>query len=338
MNLLQMRYVCEIVRENFVVSRAAQTLGLTQPGLSRQILELERELGFNIFVRQRNRLVKLSRFGIEVHRLANRMLLDAEAIRKAAKDLADETTGTLTVATTHTLARYSLPPVLKSYMRTYPGVSFRLRQGTPLDAARMVMDGTADFAIAAAPLEPLPDIVFLPCFDLPRAILAPTRHPICRERTITLKKLADYPLITFDFGHMSTSKVMAAFAQAGLDPTIALNAIDADVIKTYVELGMGIAILPALAYDQKRDKGLKQIPAHHLFESNTVHIGLRAGDYLRGYMYRFIELLAPHLTRTVLDQALKGNDAPASGDLRAGTDAGCRIEGIVAPHRRGRPT
>jgi LysR family cys regulon transcriptional activator len=307
MNLLQMRYVCEIVRENFVVSRAAQTLGLTQPGLSRQVLELEREVGFNIFVRQRNRLVKLSTFGVEVHRLATRMLLDAEAIRNVAREFADETAGTLTVATTHTLARYSLPPVLKTYMRAFPGVSFRLRQGSPVDAARMVIDGTADVAIAAAPLEPPRDLVFLPCLELPRAILAPTKHPICRERTITLAKLAIYPLITYDFGHRSTSKVMTAFARAGLEPNIALNAIDADVIKTYVELGMGIAILPAIAYDRTRDRALRQLPAHHLFESNTVHIGLRAGNYLRGYAYAFIELFAPHLTRTVLDHALKGD-------------------------------
>jgi LysR family transcriptional regulator, cys regulon transcriptional activator len=306
MNLLQMRYVCEIVRERCVISRAAETLGLTQPGLSRQIIDLERELGFNIFVRQRNRLVKLSAFGVEVHRLATQMLLDAEAIKKVAAEFADETAGTLTIATTHTLARYSLPPILKVFVRQFPRVTFRLRQGSPLDAARMVADGTADFSIAAAPLETLADIAFLPCLELPRAILAPMRHPICSERKITLAKLAQYPLITYEFGHMSTSKVMAAFAKAGLEPNIALNAIDADVIKTYVELGMGIAILPAIAYDRTRDKELKQLPASHLFESNMVHIGLRTGDYLRGYMYSFIELFAAHLTRPVLDKALKG--------------------------------
>jgi DNA-binding transcriptional LysR family regulator len=305
MNLLQMRYICEIVRENFVVSRAAQSLGLTQPGLSRQILDLERELGFIIFVRQRNRLTKLSSLGEEVYRLATRMLLDAEAIRKVAADFAQDTSGPLTVATTHTLARYWMPPVLRAYMRAHPAVTFRLRQGSPLDAARMVADGVADLAIAAAPLEPLPDLVFLPCFTLPRVIVAPKGHPICRERRITLETLVKYPLITFDSGHQSTSKVVGAFTKAGLEPNIALNGIDADVIKTYVELGMGIAILPALAYNPARDKELKQRPADRLFESNTVHVGLRAGDYLRGYARDFIQLFAPQLTNAVIERALK---------------------------------
>ena len=305
MNLLQMRYVCTVVRENFVVSRAAQALGMTQPGLSRQILDLERELGFSIFVRQRNRLVKLSSFGHEVYRLATRILLDTEAIRKVAKEFADETSGTLTVATTATLARYWIGPVLQQYMRAFPNVSFRLKQGSPLDAALMVTDGVADLAIAAAPLEPLLDIVFLPAFSLRRVIVAPKGHPICRERRITLEKLAQYPLVTYDSGHQSTSKVVAAFTAAGLEPNMSLNGIDPDVIKTYVELGMGIAILPHIAYNPSRDKILKQLPADHLFESNTVHVGLRSGDCLRGYAYAFIELFAPHLSRAVIDRAVK---------------------------------
>lgn len=305
MTLLQLRYVCEIVRQGFSVSRAAEALDLTQPGLSRQVIELERELGFEVFARQRNRLVRLTEPGTTLHRTATRMLVDAEAIRNLSRDVADESRGTLTIATTHTQARYALPSVLQDFNRRYPGVTVRLRQGTPADAARMVADGTADLSIATAPVEPLPGLVFLGCYELPRVILTPRDHPLARVRRITLAQLARYPLITYDYAFVSTSKVMDAFARAGLSPNVVLNAIDADVIKTYVELGMGIAILPSLAYDRTRDRRLRQLPASHLFAPNTIEIGLRARDYVRNYTYAFIERFAPHLDRAAVDRALR---------------------------------
>ena len=306
MTLLQLRYVCEIVRQGFSVSRAAESLRLTQPGLSRQVLELERELGCELFVRQRNRLVALTDPGREVQRLAGRMLIDADAIRAVARDFTDEARGTLTIATTHTQARYALPDVLRRFSRRYPDVVLRLRQGTPADAARMVDDGTADLCIATAPVPPPPGLAFLPCYQLPRVILTPKGHPLNRERRVTLAMLARHPLITYDYGFVSTSRVLGTFARAGLTPNVVLNAIDADVIKTYVELGMGIAILPSLAFDRARDTALRQLPAGHLFEPNTIEIGVRGGDYLRGYTYAFIELFAPHLTRRTVDRARGG--------------------------------
>ena len=315
MTLLQLRYVCEIVRQGFSVSRAALALGLTQPGLSRQVLELERELGCDLFQRQRNRLVGLTPPGQEVQRLAARVLVDAEAIRAVARDHTDEARGTLTIATTHTQARYALPEVLRRFARRYPGVVLRLRQGTPADAARMVDDGTADLCIATAPVPPPPGLAFLPCYQLPRVILVPRDHPLTRVRRITLATLARHPLITYDSGFASTSRVLGTFARAGLAPNVVLNAIDADVIKTYVELGMGIAIVPSLAYDRGRDTALRQLPAGHLFEPNTIEIGVRSGDYLRGYAYAFIELFAPHLTRRAVDRARAG--ARGAGTIAA---------------------
>jgi LysR family cys regulon transcriptional activator len=303
MTLQQMRYVREIVREGFSISRAALALNITQPGLSRQIQQLEREIGVVVFVRHRKRLTGLSEPGAAVHRLATRMLLDAANVANVGREFAEEAQGTLTIATTHTQARYALPRVVQAFAKRYPKVSLRLRQGTPTDTARMVIDGTADLLIATAPIETAPGLVFMPCYELPRVILTPTRHPLTRERKLTLEKLAHYPLITYDYAFVSTSKVLAAFAQRGLTPTIVLNAIDADVIKTYVELGMGIAIFPAIAFDKHRDHGLRALPAGHLFEPNVIQVGLRRGEYLRGYTYAFIEMFAPHLTRARVERA-----------------------------------
>jgi LysR family cys regulon transcriptional activator len=304
MTLQQLAYIREIVRHAFNVSKAAEALAMTQPGLSRQVLELERELGVDIFVRRRNRLVQLSVVGNAIHDLASSILLQAEGIRRAGREAREPGHGTLTIATTHTQARYALPNVLQAFARRFPDVALRLRQGTPSDTARMVGDGIADLSIATAPDDAPPDVAFLPCYELPRVVLTPARHPLTRQRKLTLEQLAGYPLITYDYSFVSTSKVLSAFARRGLSPAIVLNAIDADVIKAYVELGMGIAIIPSMAFDAKRDKQLRALPAGHLFESNIIKIGVRARDYLPGFAYAFIEMFASHLDRATVTKMI----------------------------------
>ncbi|MBS0320251.1 MAG: LysR family transcriptional regulator [Proteobacteria bacterium] len=304
MTLQQLRFICEIVRHQCNVSRAAEALGMSQPGLSRQVRDLEREIGIDVFVRASRRFLRLTEPGVEVHRIAARMLLDAAAIEHVGQDFSDVAEGTLTIATTHTQARYRLPPVIQRFARRFPDVGLRIRQGTPSEAAAMVVSGTADLCIATEPPEPTPSLVFLPCYRLPRVILTPVGHPLVRERKLTLAKLARYPLITYDFAFVSRSRILAAFAREGLAPSIVLNAIDADVIKTYVELGMGIAILPALAFDRRRDKALRALDAGGLFEPSLIQVGLRRGDYLRGFGYTFIELFAPALDRAAVEHAV----------------------------------
>jgi LysR family cys regulon transcriptional activator len=304
MTLKQLRYVCEVVRQGMSVSRAAEALGMSQPGLSRQIAAFEREIGVEIFIRNKKRFLRLTEPGEHVHRVATRMLLDEGSLRSVGREFVDEDHGVLTIATTHTQARYALPRVIQAFARKYPAVSLRLRQGTPSDASRMVAMGTADLSIATMPVEPASGLVFLPCYNLPRVVLVPAGHPLQGGRKLTLATLARYPLITYDHEFISRSKVLAAFERQGLAPSVVLNAIDADVIKTYVELGMGIAIFPAIAYDKRRDKGLRALAAGHLFEANVIHLAIRRNDYLRGYAYAFIAMFAPHFDRAAVQGAL----------------------------------
>lgn len=304
MTLQQLRYFSAVVRHDLNISKAAVTLDVSQPGLSRQLQLLEHELQVELFVRNRKRLVRLSAAGAEIHALAERTLESARSVREAAREHAGEHHGSLTVATTHTQARYALPEVIKRFRQRYPDVQLSLRQGTPAEVSYLVASGNADVSIATEPLDPPADVVLLPCYELQRIVLTPVRHPLLRGKKLTLERLAAYPLITYDYAFIGRSKTVGAFEAQGLKPNIVLNAIDADVIKTYVESGLGIAIVPDMAYDRRRDKTLRAIDASHLFEPNTIHIGMRRNHYLRGYTYAFIEMFAPHLKRTVVEKAL----------------------------------
>jgi LysR family cys regulon transcriptional activator len=304
MTLQQLRYFVEVVRRDLNISRAAEALHVSQPGLSRQLQLLERELRLELFVRNRKRLVRLSPGGAAIHRIAQTMIEGAHNIREAAREHAGEHQGALTIATTHTQARYALPAVIRRFAERYPQVNLSLRQGTPSDVSLLVMSGAADLSIATPPLEVPSELVLLPCYTLERIVLTPAGHPLLKSKRLTLEKLAQYPLITYDYAFIGRSKTLGAFEARGIEPTIVLNAIDADVIKTYVESGLGIAIIPDMAYDPKRDRSLRAIDASHLFEPNTIHIGVRRNHYLRGYVYAFIELFAPHLKRTVVEKAL----------------------------------
>jgi LysR family cys regulon transcriptional activator len=293
-----------VAHQGLNISKAAQAMHVSQPGLSRQLQLLERELEVDLFVRNRKRLVRLSQAGSQIVALAERTLSDARSIREAAKEHSSQDQGSLIIATTHTQARYALPAVVKRFAARYPKVQLSLRQGTPAEVSHLVSSGSADLSIATEPIEPLADLVLLPCYELQRVVLAPARHPLLKVKRLTLDKLASYPLITYDFAFIGRSKVLRAFEARSIVPNIVLNAIDADVIKTYVESGLGIAIVPEMAYDRARDRRLRSIDASHLFEPNTIHVGIRRNHYLRGYMYSFIEMFAPHLKRPVVEKAI----------------------------------
>ena len=304
MTLQQLRYFCEVGRRNLNISQAAAALHITQPGLSRQLRLLEDELGIELFVRNRTRLVRLSDAGSQLIAMAEHALQCAENIKVAAKEYSATRAGTLTIATTHTQARYALPRVLRRFSQRYPDVRVSLRQGTPVEVSYMVASGSADLLIATELLNTPEVVVMLPCHKLPRIVLTPAGHPLLRTGRLTLEKLAAYPLITYDYAFIGHSKTLQAFEAKGIQPHIALNAIDADVIKTYVEFGLGIAIVADIAYDRVRDKKLRAIDASHLFEPNTIQVGIRRNHYLRGYMFSFIEMFAPHLKRPVVEQAI----------------------------------
>jgi LysR family cys regulon transcriptional activator len=311
--LQQLRYFCEVVRQGFNISKAAQALHVSQPGLSRQLHLLEHELSVELFVRNRKRLIRLTPAGSEIHDNAERTLAAARNVREAAREHAGENTGTLTVATTHTQARYALPDVIRRFTGRYPGVQLSLRQGTPAEVSHLVASGAADISIATEPVEPLAEVLLLPCYELNRVVLTPAGHPLLKSKRLTLEKLAAYPIITYDYAFIGRSKTLRAFAARGIEPRIVLNAIDADVIKTYVEFGLGIAILPDMAYDRRRDRTLRAIDARHLFEPNTIHVGIRRNHYLRGFMYAFIELFAPHLRRMVVEKAISDSATRRAG-------------------------
>jgi LysR family cys regulon transcriptional activator len=306
MNLQQLRYVREVARCGLNVSDAAESLYTSQPGVSKQIRLLEEELGVEIFVRRGKRIVEVTEPGRQVLAIAERLLRDIDNLKQVGNEFSDQATGRLAIATTHTQARYALPRVIQQFAQRYPGVRLSLRQGSPTEICRYVIAGEADIAIATEAIEHYEELVMLPCYQWNRCVVAPPDHPIFKAKPLTLEAIARYPIVTYDFAFAGRSQINKAFASRGLAPNVVLTAIDTDVIKTYVALGLGIGIIAAMAYDRDADKGLVAVDAAHLFESATTRIGLRRNDYLRGYTYAFIELFAPHLGRKSVEAALRG--------------------------------
>ena len=304
MNLQQLRYLREIARQGLKISEAADTLYTSQPGISKQIKQLEEELGIEIFVRNGKRLVAITEPGKAVLEIAQRMLHDAENLKQVGQEFNAQDSGHLTVATTHTQARYALPPVVKQFIQRYPKVKLGLHQGSPTQIAEQVLSGEADIAIATESLALYDDLVTLPCYEWNHCVITPLHHPLLKEKKLTLAKIAQYPIITYDFAFTGRGKINDAFEKAHLEPNIALTAIDADVIKTYVELGLGIGILAKLAFIPERDRHLRMLDAGHLFKPSITRIAIRRNEYLRGYTYDFIELFAPHLTHAVVAKAM----------------------------------
>jgi len=304
MKLQQLRYICEVARHNLNLSNTAEALFTSQPGISKQIRSLEEELGVDIFVRHGKRVVAVTEPGKAILEIAQRMLKDVENLRQVGEEFTEEDNGHLTIATTHTQARYALPHVIQRFTKRYPGVRLSLRQGSPTQISELVTSGEADIAIATEAIELYEDLVMLPCYEWNRCVLVPPGHPLLKAKKLTLEAMASFPIITYDFAFTGRSRINQAFAEKGLTPNVVLTAIDADVIKTYVELGLGIGIVAMMAYDPKRDTHLRAMDASHLFEPSTTRIGIRKNSYLRGYTYEFIEMFAPHLTRKVVDEAM----------------------------------
>ncbi|MEI7970674.1 MAG: HTH-type transcriptional regulator CysB [Betaproteobacteria bacterium] len=304
MKLQQFRTIVEVSRQDLNLSKAAQSLFTSQPALSKQILQLEEELGVTIFVRAGKRFVGITPPGQEVLAIAERILLEARSLKDVSAEFHHETTGSFTIATTHTQARYALPPVVRRFVKRYPQVRLSLRQGSPTQIAEQVTHGQADIAIATEALDMYDRLAMLPCYEWNRCVVVPPGHPLLAMKRLSLEALAKHPIITYDFAFTGRSTMQRAFEDRGLSADIVLTAIDADVIKTYVELGLGVGIIAQMAFDPKRDRQLRAIDASHLFEPNTTRIGIRRGTYLRGFAYDFIEMFAPHLTRDVVDAAL----------------------------------
>ena len=305
MNLQQLRYLHEIVKHELNISDAAKALYTSQPGLSKQMKSLEEELGIEIFVRNGKRLTAITEPGKAVLEIAQRMLHDVGNLKQVGQEFRSQDSGSLTIATTHTQARYALPPVVKQFTKRYPKVKLSLHQGSPTQIAQQVLNGEADIAIATESLVMYDELTTLPCYEWHHCIVVPIGHPLLAEKKLTLKKIAQYPIITYDFAFSGRGKINAAFNAHNITPNIVLTAIDADVIKTYVELGLGIGIVAQMAFIPERDKLLRMIDTGNLFQSSTTRIAIRRNEFLRGYTYHFIELFAPHLTREVVTKALR---------------------------------
>jgi LysR family cys regulon transcriptional activator len=303
MKLRQLQYICEVARRGLNVSNVAEILHTAQPGISTQIRLLEQELKVKIFERNGKRLVAITQPGKVIIQRAERVLREVEHIKQISHEFTQEDSGTLSIATTHTQARYALPQTIKAFKEKYPDVRLRIHQGDPEQIAEMVIGGVADLGIASetAPMHKL--LVTLPCHEWDFCVVTPPDHALLKG-ALTLERLVEYPLITYDYSFSGRSLINKAFGDQGLMTNMALTAMDSDVIKTYVELGLGVGILAKMAYDEKRDAGLKAIDAGHLFEKNVTHIGIHKSKYLRGYMYAFIELFSPHLKRKVIDEAV----------------------------------
>ena len=306
MKLQQLRYLREVARHGLNLSEAAETLHTSQPGISKQIRLLEDELGVDILVRHGKRVVDVTAPGRVVLGIVERVLQDIENLKQDGREFRDQAAGTLTIATTHTQARYSLPGVVSAFKQQYPKVRLTIKQGSPPQLAEMVMAGEADIAIATEALDQYPKLLALAGYQWRHCVVVPELHPLLKEKRVTLEMLARYPIVTYDPAFAGRSRIDEAFRAQGLAPDIVLSAVDSDVIKTYVELGLGIGIIAVVAFDENRDRLLRAIEVGHLFGTMTTRIAVRRGAAMRGYAYVFIELFSPLLKRAVIDAALKG--------------------------------
>jgi LysR family cys regulon transcriptional activator len=305
MNFQQLRSVREAIRRNFNLTEVADALFTSQPGVSRQIRELEDELGVAIFERRGKRLTGLTGPGKEIARIIERLLAEQDNLRRAGEEFTSQTEGRLTVATTHTQARYALPPVIRAFRGRYPQVRLHLQQSSPDHIAQSVLAGRADLGIATEALEGYADLVAFPCYPWNHIVVVPAEHPLLQAKPLTLPLLAKYPLITYEAGFTGRPHIDEAFAKQAIEPEIVLTAMDADVIKTYVADGLGVGIIASMAFEPRRDTALRALEANHLFASNMTRLAMRRGAFLRGYAYAFIELFAPQLTRSAIGKAMQ---------------------------------
>ncbi|MBC7482045.1 MAG: CysB family HTH-type transcriptional regulator [Rhizobacter sp.] len=312
MNFQQLRAVRETARSGFNLTEVAGVLHASQPGISRQIRELEEELGVEIFVRAGKRLTGLTPPGEAVLPIVERLLLDAENLKRVGADFSAQDTGRLSIAATHSQARYALPMVVRDFRRMYPRVTLHLHQGSPRQVAEMLLSGEADLGVASEALSDYAQLLALPCYRWTHSIVVPPGHDLLGlPGLVSLTELARFPIITYELGYTGRTRIDEAFTGAGLTPDIVLSAMDADVLKTYVELGMGVGIVASIAFDGERDRTLRALDARHLFDVNLTQLAIRRGTWLRGYVHAFIESFAPTLTRAVVERALAGGPIEA---------------------------
>ena len=296
MNFQQLRIVRETARRGFNLTAVGNALFTSQSGVSKHIKDLEDEIGLELFVRRGKRLLGLTEPGREVLVMVERMLLDAANIKRLAEQYASTDAGQLTLATTHTQARYALPPVVTAFRREFPKVHLKLHQGSPAEITQMLLDGEADIGVATESLAAAPELVSFPYYSWHHAVIVPLGHPLAAIASPTLANVADYPIITYHEGFTGRARVDSAFAAEGLAPEIVMSALDADVIKAYVALGLGIGIVASVAFDAARDTNIVPLESAGLFPENVTRIAVRRGQYLRGFAYRFMELCSPELT------------------------------------------
>lgn len=304
MNLQQLRFVRETAHHHFSLTRAAQAIGTSQPAVSRGILELEAELGVDVFVRHGKRILGLTEPGKEVLARAERVLAELAGIEQVTADFRARDTGELRVATTHTQARYVLPAVVREFRKRYPAVRLTLLQGSPKQITQSVMSREVDFAIATEVPEEAQGLVSIPAFEWEHVVIVPSKHPLAGQ-PLSLPALVKYPIVTYVEEFAGRRRIDRAFADAGLRPDVVLAAIDSDVIKTYVNVGLGVGIMAGLAWDAARDRGLVAMPAGGLFGMNHVRLALRRDAFLRGFALSFIELFAPDVDRRTLERLMK---------------------------------
>ncbi len=303
MNFQQLRIIREAVRQGYNLTEVANVLFTSQSGVSKHIKDLEDELGVELFIRRGKRLLGLTEPGRELVGIVERMLLDAQNIKRLAQQFSQRDEGKLVVATTHTQARYVLPPMVTRFKQEFPKVHLELQQGSPDEIVALLQAGEADIGVATEAVTGAPEIV---AFDFHRwhhSVIVPQGHPLASLPVLTLQAVADHPIITYHVGYTGRTGIDSTFAAAGLEPNVVMSALDSDVIKTYVELGLGIGIIASVAFDPARDLGLLQLPSDGLFAESVTRLAVRQGHYLRGYACRFIQFCAPALTEAAIRAA-----------------------------------
>ena len=315
MNLQHLRYAVTVARNGLSVTQAAAALGTSQPAVSRGLRDLETELGFALFVREGRSFSRLTPEGVRVIELAARALQDIDSLDAVAADINQEARGTLSIATTHTQARYVLPPVVQTFRQRYPEVELHLHQGTSEQIAEMAADDRVQLAIATGSEGLFRDMVLLPVYRWRREVIVPRGHPLAGGGKLTIAELAQYPLVTYVFSFSGPSSLHEIFARDGLKPRVALTARDSDVIKTYVRLGLGVGILASVSIEPEQDRDLVVLDAAHLFPIHTTWVGFRRGSLLRGFALDFLQLFGSHLSRSLVESAAAASDAATVNEL-----------------------
>ncbi|MDR2365780.1 MAG: CysB family HTH-type transcriptional regulator [Zoogloeaceae bacterium] len=308
MNFQQLRIVREAIRQNFNLTDVASALFTSQPGVSKHIKDLEDELGVEIFTRRGKRLLGLTEPGRELSGVVERILIDTQNLRHIADQFSNRESGNFVIATTHTQARYALPDVIKWFKESYPRVHLALYQGSPKEIVDMLVVGEADVGIATEGLSNEERLAIFPCYHWRHAVIVPQNHPLVKihaKGKLSLETIAKYPIITYHAGLTGRSHIDESFDRAGLAPDIVLSAIDADVIKTYVALGLGIGLIASMAFDPSQDRDLALLESETLFARNTTLIGVRKGAWLRDYAYAFIEKLVPGLAAINIKETIQ---------------------------------